>query len=157
MAIPATRIPAKMDGRAFLTGISRNAAASAPVQAQIFVFRHLPALQMGLFLQLIHDSVQRGHMLPQPAEDLPDIDQYEGHRQDIPNNRRQIRRPYRQPQRNPEGDAAPQLHDGDHGGQYGKTEFTHRALRQPLHQIIRDCLHVHRLHSFLRPREGRTM
>ena len=35
MAIPATTTPAKMDGMAFLKGISRNAAAKAPVQAPV--------------------------------------------------------------------------------------------------------------------------
>ena len=95
---------------------------------------------MGLFLQLVHQPVQPGQPPAHPLEDPPDIHQYEGHGQHIPDDGGQIRRPHRQAPGHAEGDASPQLHHGHHRHKNRKAELSRRVLRQPLHDIHRKLL-----------------
>ena len=101
-------------------------------EPQIFVFRHLPALQVGLGLQPVHQMVQPGQAAAHPLKNAPDIDDDEGGGQDVPHHGGQIGGPIGQPQGHAEGEPAPQLHHRHHGHQGGKDHLAQLIVLQPL-------------------------
>ena len=141
---------------AFRRGIFKKAAHQGPRpasgtgqgnghedhQAQVLVFGHLAALDMGLLFQLVHQGVQPGHVAAHPEENAPDIHQNKGKRENIAHNAGGKGHPGVQPQGHAEGNAAPQLDDGEHGDQHGKDDLAALLLGEPSHQIQNGFLQV---------------
>ena len=89
-------------------------------QADVFVLRYLLPLQVGLLLQLVHQSVEPGGSAAHPVKDPADIYDNKGDGEHIADDAYHQCVEGGQPQGGAEGDSAPQLDHRHHGHQQGK-------------------------------------
>ena len=104
-------------------------------KADVLIFLHLLALEVGLLLQLVYQAVEPGKIFPHQLKDPADVDDNEWGGDQISKDGGGKGQMIGQAQGHAEGQSAPQLDDGDHRDQHGEDALSKFRLSQPLQGI----------------------